>query len=132
MIQIPAIAVREVVGSSVTTDGAHLLLTLIQGDGSELILAIPRSEILKLAQVAAVSHAQSSKILNVDPNHKPVFRVTWWELGFDKTTNSVVLTLTFDGGKLSFQLWGNMPKAILETLQVHVGGATPQVPGPRN
>ncbi|MDD4616148.1 MAG: hypothetical protein PHW76_03405 [Alphaproteobacteria bacterium] len=129
MVDVSAVAIREISGSQVTEDGQNMLIKTIQSDGNELILAIPRSEILKLADVSALSQKQSDEILKIDPAIKPVFRVSWWELGFDKSTGTVMLTLTFGaGGKLSFQLWGDMPKALLDTLQVHVGGNTLQKP----
>lgn len=133
MPEIHALSIAQVAGSLVSDDGQHMVLRLVQADGADVPIAIPRGEILKLAEAAAVSHAQSDKALNVDPNQKDAFHVTWWELGFDESSGTAVLTLTFGaGGKLSFALSGNMPRDLLETLQVHVGSATPTPPERRN
>ena len=113
MPDISAVAIREVCGSQISDDGQNMLLkTILSGDGSEAILAIPRSEILKLVELASLSQKQSDEILKTDPMEKPIFRVSWWEIGFDQNTKSAVLTLTFgsEEGSFSFQLWGTCPR----------------------
>lgn len=134
MGEFSATVVRELLGSLVTADGQHMGLKLGLADGSEQTLAIPRSEILKLVELAALSQTQSDQVLGINPQERSAFSATWWELGFEKASKTAVLTLTLaSGGKLSFQLPGNMPKAILEALQVHVDGATQEIaPGRKN
>lgn len=129
MTNILAIPINEISGAMVTEDGQKMLLKFVQANGNDLILAIPRDQFLNFVDMAALSQKQSDDILKIDPNIKSAFHVKWWELGFDKTTKTAVLTLTFGaGGKLSFRLSENMPKDILETLQAYVGNTVPQKP----
>ena len=101
-MQIPATVITKVSGSLVSDDGQQMALKLLQPDGTDLVLAIPRYEILNLVDVAAHARSQSDKILKVDPKTSVGHRVIWWDLAIDDTTNQVVLTLTFGaGGKLA-------------------------------
>lgn len=133
-MQIPATVITQVSGSLVSDDGQQMALKLLQPDGTDLVLAIPRDEILNLVDVAAHARSQSDKILKVDPKTSVGHRVIWWDLAIDDTTNQVVLTLTFGaGGKLAFLFGKDGAQRMLEALQVCLGSTTPPVPtGPRH
>ena len=95
MNQIPAFPLGRIVGAQTTDDGKHMLLQTLQANGQETVLAVNRDQLMPLIDLTALSFTQSNKILDVPTEQKAAFNVTWWEIGFDPTTNNVVLSLTF-------------------------------------
>jgi hypothetical protein len=120
----------KVEASTVTDDGEHMLLKLTMADGAENLIAFPRDQIPSLANLAALSISQSEAAVKAEGEPAPAFVVSWWELGVEKESGRVVLSLTFGaGGKLRFLLPHPMPAHIHETLGVMLGKSSPETPG---
>jgi hypothetical protein len=126
--QISAIPVQSLVGTMPTNDGEQVLIKLARAGGEEFVLAMTPAELLRLFDGGAKSIADATKQSRTPTGLKRPYRVTWFELG-STTTGSVVLSLTFgSGGALSFELPGDMPAQIYETLAVGLGRSELQTP----
>jgi len=120
----------KVEGSTVTDDGQQMLLKLTMANGAENVIAIPRDQILSLANLAALAITQSDAAVKAQVEPAPAFVVSWWELGVEKESGRVVLSLVFAlGGKLRFHLPHPMPQYIHESLGVMLGKSSPEKPG---
>ena len=131
MTTVAAVPVSKIEAGAISADGKVFAIKVMQPNGTELSLELPAGQLMALAEMAAVGHAQSRKLQHVDPNWRQYFKSTWFELSSDKATGLVILSLTFGaGGSLSFSLPDQMPQQILETLQAMTGKAAPP-PVPR-
>lgn len=129
MAIIQASEISRIDGGQISDDGNFLLLKMTQADGSEIVLAIPSSQMTSLVDMSALGLAQAHKIKNPLSQEKVAYKASWWELGRDQPTESVILSLTFGaGGTLNFILPQPMPQAILDTLQVMLGQSNPPTP----
>lgn len=107
---------------------ARLMAT--DSDGKPVELVIPHDRILSLIDLATLAYSKGEKKL-ARPNAKTKvgFDVTWWELSATKEGEHFLMTMTFGaGGTLTFGLKRAMTQLVLETLQVHLGGAAPTPP----
>lgn len=130
MAEIEAIAISDVLGSQPTDDGKHALVKVVQPDRTELVLAVPAEQLFKFIDSFALSAMEANQKASRPKDVKPVFPASWFELGADTASGAVVLSLTFGaGGTLSFHMPRFMAEQLRETLNVHLGGATPQTPG---
>ncbi len=122
MTTVAAIPVSKIEAGLTSGDGKSFAIKVAQPNGTELSFELPTSELMALVDMAAVGHAQSRKLQQVNPNWKEFFKTSWFELSQDKATGLIILSLTFGaGGTLSFSLPEHMPEQIVETLHTLMG-----------
>jgi hypothetical protein len=59
MASIGAIPIVEILGSQITDDGKHALITAAQPDRSEVVLAVPAGELVRFIDALALSADQA-------------------------------------------------------------------------
>lgn len=121
---MPAIAadiIKNITGSVVTTDGCHMVLQVRTIEGDDIVLAVPRDQIMQLVDHCAISDIQCKRTLRRGVESK--IAVNWWNSALDRESREFILALTFGkGGALSFALTEHMAKALLATLRGHFEG----------
>lgn len=138
MADTEAALAKEVLGSMIADDGETILTGFKNGD-VEFAVAMDAERALNaitallhgLYEVQKLDGSAQDKSLG---RSRAQMSLTpdWYELGISED-GQVVLTLRIQNGpKIAFVLPGEMPKSILETLQVVVSGNygndTPDIP----
>jgi hypothetical protein len=125
MPKIAATIVKTIAGSTVTTDGCHMVLQLRTTDGDDLALGVGHAQLMELIDHCAAANVQCEDILC--SGIERAAPVSWWKSAVDPKSGEFILTLTFGkGGSLSFALTDHMTKALQETLRVRFEESAPR------
>ncbi len=93
-MQVAVTLIDRIVGSIVTDDGQHTVLTLADIDGQKITLGIPCARLPELINLSARALTDSERVqrqLVITPARA---EVTWWTLHTDQTSGDLLLSLT--------------------------------------
>jgi hypothetical protein len=120
---VAALRIDEILGSSTSDDGAFALFKTLAG-GSEVIVAVPREQLVQLITAAATASRACESIIQRDPNLRQVLPVEWWEFGVNPDKSFAFLSFRLPGGsQISFQVPPQWIPQMRETLEVMEGKA---------
>ena len=109
-----------------TDDGGHLLISMKQDSGAELVVALSAEQILPLVHFLAVGVEQIREARNTQDNKRKLIPVTSFVTGVDLMSNEMMLSLMLDaGGRLDFLLREPVPLQLLQQLQTRADEPEP-------
>lgn len=119
-MKIAATMIDEVVISTVTSDGRHVVLTLREPCGNLMTLGVPSGVVPRLIDHAARALTARRRLLRGDDDGTGAIAVTRWNLLRDCQADGFVLSVTFgSGGTLDFALTKHMASCMMDTLRRH-------------
>ncbi|MBE7619957.1 hypothetical protein GL297_10035 [Komagataeibacter sp. FXV2] len=107
--------ISKILGGRPSPDGSKVVLEVEDGDGAKLHLSVPPAQLVNCLPLFAKLASDCQAVGGGKPN--PVYDVTQWELGTDRSRQEVFLSLNLPpGGRLTFHLPAPAPQGIYETL----------------
>lgn len=123
--QIPAIVVEELLSSTSSDDGSHILFNLRIGQEATITIAIPFERAVDFMSLVSSATGDAGRLRTGDPNMKHTFPVEWWEIG-SIPGNLVIFSFRLPGGMvLSFRVHRDAADRMRETLATILRGEIP-------
>jgi hypothetical protein len=127
MTGLEAVAIAEITGCNVTSDGRHAVLQASDATGERIALAIPEHLLAGLIVAFASASGNSRRILGDDPDAMHLFSVRRFQTGGSKQGDVAVAFELPEGAEVALLLPQQLAQSLGEAL-LSASGIQPSSP----